>query len=445
MITYKNLRFRDKQIEHRFNKWYLPIELNIFRYALLLGIITNFLFISLDYFLYEGTTVTQFLILRLGSSIVAIVVYGLTFTWIKTYQQYQVFALIFGLFCFLATYCSTFFENVDSFYFYTVNGILIIFVFTLINIRFYLIRFIAALLVITHLLIIKMNFDIALSDFVHQVYGIISIIIMSLACNWMVEFQKRQNFLDNQVIAEQKGALEENILEKDVLLKKLKEQNQELNVFNHSVSHDLKTPLRNINTFSSLLAAQCNNRFNEEGKVYLNFILDGTSKMNTLINDLLAYSKVKQTELELTDLNMNQLVTTIFKEQTKVLPTQPILSKTLLPNVKADEVLIKQVWNNLISNALKYSSKKKEIQLKIGASKENEGITYFIKDNGVGFDMKYAERLFEPFSRLHNEQDFKGTGVGLSLVHRIVQKHNGRIWAESEPNKGATFYLFMPN
>ncbi len=445
MITYKTLRFRDSQIEKDFNEWYLPVELRIFRYALLLGTITNLLFISLDYFLHEGITTTRFLILRLVSSIIVIAFYSLTFTWIKTYKQYQLFTLSFAFFCFFTPVIASFFDNVDNFYFYTTNGILIIFIFTLINIRFYLLRFIAVFVLITYLLIIKINLDIALPDFIHQAYGVISIIIMSLACNWMVEFQKRQNFLDNQLIAEQKGTLEENILEKDVLLRKLKEQNQELNVFNHSVSHDLKTPLRNINTFSSLLAAKCNNQFDEEGKVYLNFVLDSTNKMNALINDLLAYSKVKQSELELTDLNMNQLVTTIFIEQTKVLTTQPILSKTLLPNIKADEVLIKQVWNNLISNALKYSSKKKEIQLKIGASKENEGVTYFIKDNGVGFDMKYAERLFEPFSRLHNEREFKGTGVGLSLVHRIVQKHNGKIWAESEPNKGATFYLFMPS
>lgn len=194
-----------------------------------------------------------------------------------------------------------------------------------------------------------------------------------------------------------------------------------------------------------MLERKYENAFDEEGKAYLNFILEGTGKMNTLINDLLAYSKVKQAKLELVDLNMNQLVSNIFKEQTKIFENQPILSKAVLPNIKADKVLMTQVWNNLISNALKYSSKKEAIKVEIGASEAANGVTYFIKDNGVGFDMKYAKRLFEPFSRLHNEQEFKGTGVGLSLVHRIVKKHNGKIWAESELNKGATFYLFMPN
>jgi len=432
-------------MEKRFNDWYLPVELKLFRNALLLGGVANLLFISLDFFLHEGITTTRFLVLRLITSIIVIVVYSFTFTWIKTYKQYQFFTLNFASFCFLASVLASFFDNVDSFYFYTTNAILTIFVFILLNIRFYQLRYIAVLLFITHLVIMNINFDFTFQDFAHQTYGIISIIIMSLASNWIIEFQKRQNFLNTLLIEEQKETLRTNNLEKDALLLELKERNQELNIFNYSVSHDLKTPLWNINTFSTLLEKKYGNELDEEGKACLNFILDGTSKMNTLITDLLAYSKVKQTKLDRTNLNMNQLITTIFKEQTKALDKTPMLSKAKLPNIQADEVLITQVWNNLISNALKYSSKREEIELEIGASKAAEGTTYFIKDNGVGFDMKYAERLFEPFSRLHTEREFKGTGVGLSLVSRIVKKHDGKIWAESEPNKGATFYLFMPN
>ena len=444
MIDYKTLRFYDRNTEERFNEFYLPLELRILRYAMLLGILTFFLFIPLDYLLYEAATARNFLILRIVISIIVAIGYGLSFSWINTYQQYQFFAIVMAILSFGSTFAFTFFEGVDNFYYYTGNSILIIFVFILLSIRFDFLRFIAIFFIGVHLLMLKLNFNLGIEEFAHQTYGIISIGLISLASNWIIEFQKRQNFLNTELIEEQKEILRVNNLEKDNLLLELKERNQELNVFNYSVSHDLKTPLRNINTFSNLLEKKYENKLDEEGRIFLNFILDGTDKMNVLINDLLTYSKVKQTKLEIANLNMNQLITTIFEEQTKAFEEIPKLSKTNLPNIKGDEILITQVWNNLISNALKYSSKKEEIRLQIGASEALEGVTYFIKDNGVGFDMKYSKRLFEPFSRLHNERDFKGTGVGLSLVYRIVKKHNGKIWAESEPNKGATFYLFLP-
>ena len=154
MINYKTLRFQDNAIEQNFNNWYLSVELNIFRYALLLGIVANCLFIPLDYFLHEGMTTTRFLILRLVASFMVLAVYRLTFTQIKRYKQYQFFTLSFALFCFSIPVVASFFENVDSFYFYTSNAILTIFVFILLNIRFYLLRYIAVLLFITHSVIV---------------------------------------------------------------------------------------------------------------------------------------------------------------------------------------------------------------------------------------------------------------------------------------------------
>jgi len=445
MINYKILRFQDKKTEEHFNKFYLTNELKVAQYALLLGIVTFLLFLPLDYFLFGDTIIKQFLILRVCISLFLGLGFGISYFWVNTYQQLQLFAFVMVLACFVSTFIYSSFDKVDNFYYFIGNMLITVIGFNLSNIRFAYLRFIAVFFILIHLWTVKTNFHINIQDLAYQAFAIISISLVSLASSWIIEYQKRQNFLNNQLIEKQKNTLKANNLEKDDLLLELKERNQELSVFNHSVSHDLKTPLRNIRSFSGLLATNYTKVLDEEGQLYLKYVLESTDKMNELITDLLAYSKVKQTTLKRTEVDMNQLVTAIFKEQTKVLIKKPILVKAALPSIQADKVLITQVWNNLISNALKYSSKQEEINIKVGATKSLEGITYFIKDNGAGFDMKHAERLFEPFSRLHHEKDFKGTGVGLSLVARIMKKHNGKIWAESEPNKGATFYLFMPN
>ena len=446
MINYKTLRFKDTDggLEHDFNEWYLPTEIKLFRYALLLGIITYFVFIPLDNLLYNDFTATQFLYLRIIISTVVSIAYALTYKWINNYNQFQIFAIVVSLICFGGNVCFTFFEKVDNFYFYTGDSILIIFVFILLNIRFSYLRFIAIFFVIVHLFMLKLNFDYDVQKFAHQTYGILSIVIISLASNWIIEFQKRQNFMNKRLIETQKETLQQNILEKDALLERLKEHNQELDMFNRSVSHDLKTPLRNINVFSKLLERQYKNTFDGEGQEYLNFIVKGTSKMNTLIDDLLAYSKIRHKALNYTTVDMDILVENIFLEQVQVLEKSPKLTKDVLPIIKGDKVLLSQVWNNLISNAIKYASNKECIHLTIGAKQNQDTITYFIQDNGVGFDMKLAPLLFEPFKRLHSDEAFKGTGVGLSLVDRIIKKHKGKIWAKSEPNKGSTFYIQLP-
>ncbi|MFK7979480.1 MAG: ATP-binding protein [Saprospiraceae bacterium] len=446
MINYKTLRFQDKKTEDHFNKFYLANELKVARYALLLGIVTFLLFIPLDYFLFGDTTTNkQFLVLRISISLFLAIGYCLIYRWVNTYQQLQFFASVMVLVCFASTFIYSAFDKVDHFYYFIGNMLIVIIGFNLSNIRFNYLRFIAVFFILIHLYTVNTNFDISIQDFAYQAFGIISISLVSLASSWVIEYQKRKNFLNNQLIEKQKNTLKANNLEKDDLLLKLKERNQELNVFNHSVSHDLKTPLIHISSFAGLLAKNYTKVLDDEGQLYLKYMLESTAKMNELITDLLAYSKVKQTILKRTEIDINYLVTSIFKEQIRVFTKKPILAKVALPPIQADKVLITQVWNNLISNALKYSSKQEEINIKIGFTKATEGITYFIKDNGAGFDMKYVERLFEPFSRLHNEQDFKGTGIGLSLVARIMKKHNGKIWAESEPDKGATFYLFLPN
>ncbi|MGB0983259.1 MAG: sensor histidine kinase [Saprospiraceae bacterium] len=444
MIALKQLQFRDKDVETDFNNWYFPIELRIFRYALLLGIVTYFAFASLDNILYDKALTFQFLVLRISAASIVAIAYGLTFVWIKNPKQYQFFAIILAILCFSANLIFTFFEGVDPFYFYTGDTILIIFIFILLNIRFFNLIFIAIFYILVHLFFLKLNFDYNYQQFMHQVYGIVSIATISLMANWAIEFQKRQNYLNNKLIEEQKEALQKNVIEKDKLLKKLEEQNQELDAFNHSVSHDLKTPLRSINMFSKLLERRYKDKLDENALEYLAFISNGANKMDKLINDLLTYSKIRHQELEYKDIDIKELVEIIFEEQTLHLAIKPILSISNLPNIKGDRVLLAQALNNLISNAIKYSSQNEVSKLIINATQDKENVTYSIQDNGIGFEMKFAKQLFEPFHRLHTDREFKGTGIGLSIVNRIINKHNGKVWAVSEPNEGSTFYFMLP-
>jgi light-regulated signal transduction histidine kinase (bacteriophytochrome) len=193
-----------------------------------------------------------------------------------------------------------------------------------------------------------------------------------------------------------------------------------------------------------LLERKYKNELDEDASEYLNFIIDGTNKMNDLIEDLLEYSRIRHKQLSIEIVDMNELVEDLFTEQSMPLTKKPILHKSLLPKVKGDIILLKQVWANLLSNAIKYSSKSTPSEIFIGANKNRREITYWIRDNGIGFDMELASRLFSLFSRLHSDKEYSGTGVGLSLVYKIVKKHGGKIWAESIPNEGSTFYFTLP-
>lgn len=444
MINQYVLKFNDASIEHDFNAFYLESELKVFRYSLLLGIVTYFAFIPLDNILYTEHTAFQFLVLRISIAVIVFISYGLTYILIKNYHQFQFFAVFMAILCFAVNVVFTFFDNVDDFYFYTGNSVLIIFIFILLNIRFRYLISIAFLYISVHLLVLYLNFDLSIESFAHQGYGIISVVAISLISIRIIEMQKRKDFINQKIIREQKEELEANIHEKDVLLNELKEKNTELDAFNHSVSHDLKTPLRNINSFSKLLERKYKNQLDADAEEYLHFIIDGTNRMNSLIEDLLKYSRIRYTELSIEVVDMNVLVEGLFTEQSRPLMNKPILHKSLLPNAVGDEILLTQVWANLISNAIKYSSKSAKSEIFIGANKNRKEITYWIRDNGIGFDEELSSRLFTLFSRLHSDKEYSGTGVGLSLVERIIKKHNGKVWAESMPNEGSTFYFTLP-
>ncbi len=226
-------------------------------------------------------------------------------------------------------------------------------------------------------------------------------------------------------------------------IEKVEAANKELEAFSYSISHDLRAPLRSIIGYSKELEADHADVLNEDGKFVLSVIQKNAVRMNTLIDDLLEFSRMGRTALNTGDVNMNELVQAVVKELSSKTSTANIQIGDLPPSV-GDASLLRQVWTNLISNAIKYSAKRERPEIQIGSRQESRENVYFVKDNGAGFDIKYADKLFGVFQRLHRMEDFEGTGVGLALVKRIVTRHGGRVWAEAEVNKGATFYFALP-
>ena len=224
----------------------------------------------------------------------------------------------------------------------------------------------------------------------------------------------------------------------------VREVNKELESFSYSVSHDLRAPLRAINGYTKMLKAELGTSQNDEATRLMNNIIDNAKKMGLLIDDLLAFSRIGRRELVKINIPMHALVQGICNELKEEAPGRHIEFRInkLLPAL-ADNMAIKQVWLNLVSNAIKYSRLKDNALVEIGSKANGKEVTYFIKDNGAGFDMRYANKLFGVFQRLHSDEEFEGTGVGLALVHRIISKHGGRTWAEGKVNEGATFYFTL--
>jgi signal transduction histidine kinase len=222
--------------------------------------------------------------------------------------------------------------------------------------------------------------------------------------------------------------------------KQLVEANAELESFSYSVSHDLRAPLRSINGYTKILEEDLSDRLDEQGRRTLNKIIQNTSRMNKLIDDLLEFSKLGRKELEKRNIDTTKLVQSIVEEMK---PKANVVVNDLI-RAQADHALITQVWINLISNAIKYSEKKANPTVEVGSSLSNREVIYYVRDNGAGFNMEYSDKLFGVFQRLHKENEFQGTGIGLALVKRIVMKHHGRVWAEGKVNEGATFYFSLP-
>ena len=226
----------------------------------------------------------------------------------------------------------------------------------------------------------------------------------------------------------------------------LEASNKELEAFSYSVSHDLRAPLRHINGYVELL----NNRFGDElpdkARHYLDTVTYSAKHMGTLIDELLQFSRTGRKELKISDVNMNALVREVLEMIEKETKDRNIKWEiTPLPTVYGDHSLLKQVWINLLENAVKYTGKNPEASIEIGYHEKEEFKVFFVRDNGVGFDMKYANNLFGVFQRLHSSAEFEGTGIGLANVRRIVHKHHGRVWAEAQQNQGATLFFTLPH
>jgi two-component system sensor kinase len=225
----------------------------------------------------------------------------------------------------------------------------------------------------------------------------------------------------------------------------LENTNNELEAFIYSISHDLRAPLRAINGFTRIILDDHSSELKSETQFLLQRVWDNANKMRQLIEDLLRLSRTNRQELSFALIDMHALFMSLVEETRQTFPGHKI-SATIHPVPKAigDLALLKQVVSNLLSNAVKFSGKNEISEIVIGSLYEAENIVYFIKDNGIGFDMKYAQNLFGVFRRLSNSEDYEGTGVGLALVKRIIERHGGRVWANSEPGNGATFFFTIP-
>lgn len=226
--------------------------------------------------------------------------------------------------------------------------------------------------------------------------------------------------------------------------RRLEETNKELEGFAYTISHDLRAPLRAMNGFANMILNDYGPSIGEEGKRRLSVIAQNTIKMGRLIDDLLAFSSAGRTEMTVSMIDMNSLMAEVVETlKTSCLKAKPRIHVAALPGAQGDTRLIRQVFANLLDNAVKFSRRSPEPRVEVGSFEQDGRQVYFVKDNGVGFDMKYRHKLFRVFTRLVNERDFEGTGVGLAIVHRLVTRHGGQVWAEAKPGEGATFFFTL--
>ena len=225
-------------------------------------------------------------------------------------------------------------------------------------------------------------------------------------------------------------------------LEKLKTANKDLESFSYSVSHDLRAPLRWVSSLTQMFQEDYKDQVDEIGRSYINKIRDSVSQMDVLINDLLNLSTIGRKRIRKEDIDLTRIVVRTVDKLKNIHPDRKI-DINIQEGLRAhgDQNLLRIVIDNLIGNAWKFTSNKENPTIEIGALKENGKTTYFVKDNGSGFDMEKAQQVFDPFKRLHKKTDFQGTGIGLAIVKRIISKHAGKIWAKSKPGEGATFFF----
>jgi len=226
----------------------------------------------------------------------------------------------------------------------------------------------------------------------------------------------------------------------------LEAANKELEAFSYSISHDLRAPLRSVGAFSSILLQEHSSKMPAEARRLLDIVTTSARRMEQLIEDLLRFSRLSRQPLSKQPVDIPALVHAILEELRQQESERHIEVKVgEVPNCVGDPSLLKQVFVNLLSNAFKFTRQKEKAIVEVGCQQQEGETVYFVRDNGAGFDARYAEKLFGVFQRLHSAEQFEGTGVGLSIVQRIVQRHGGRIWAEGKVDEGATFYFTLPD
>jgi light-regulated signal transduction histidine kinase (bacteriophytochrome) len=224
-----------------------------------------------------------------------------------------------------------------------------------------------------------------------------------------------------------------------------KEMESEFNSVSYSISHDLRAPLRSVHGFSQIVLKNYGSRLDEDGRHFLDIIRLNASRMNQMIEDVLMYSRLARREMSVSDVDMNELARRTAEEITSAVPGRRIeLSLQPLPPARGDANMINQVWFQLIHNAVKFTRTRPEARIEIGGRAEHDGKVYFVRDNGVGFDMRYAGKLFGLFQRLVSQEEFEGNGAGLAVAKRILTRHGGSAWVEAKPDAGSAFYFSLP-